>query len=449
MPNLRGKNWSEGDYFKPSDAQFFEDHLFNGTSEEIDQLKEQVNELDGRVTETENVNSEQDKDIRILKEAALGKLYTQETTTSYSNDVTIPSGALSLATLDMLGGASRKGKNLLNCNNLSVTTKNNITFTPYYVNGELQYINVDGTASNWASFVLGSFYFESGKQYIMSGCFGGSNSTYYISYNADPWYTNTNNENTTISGSNSVVQIILTFKPNSVANNVKIYPMLRLATETDNTYEPYTPNLIDGKVSYLKFTIGDSEYAPYKETHKPIPSSVLSLPNYGIGINQDVYNYLEFKDGKVLYHERVGVVNLGTLYFTSQSSSQNGRFDAYVSGKAFGYPNLLCSLYNAVPNANMKNMDIRGSEINSNIVIIDERYNNNVSAFKSAISGVMLYYELATETITDVTDLFPLNFNELEVEANGHISFHYDNDYKVDIPNTISYLIDIQGALNG
>lgn len=30
MPNIRGKTWTEGDFFTPTDAQFFEDHLYDG-----------------------------------------------------------------------------------------------------------------------------------------------------------------------------------------------------------------------------------------------------------------------------------------------------------------------------------------------------------------------------------------------------------------------------------
>lgn len=146
------------------------------------------------------------------------------------------------------------GKNLLDCSGLSETTSNGVTFTPVYdANGSLECINVNGTANALVTYQVAnktkiteqlSRYI--GEKIITSGCpSGGSTDTYYFNFQGAVWdgvgaMDTGNGIECTLSdftGFNTV-QIYLVIKGGFTANNLKFYPMVRLAS-TDETYEPY------------------------------------------------------------------------------------------------------------------------------------------------------------------------------------------------------------------
>ena len=76
----------------------------------------------------------------------------------------------------------------------------------------------------------------------------------------------------------------------------------------------------------------------------------------------------------------------------------------------------------------------------------DLSFNGDAAAFKAAMSGVMLYYELSEEVITDITDLIGDTLQEpLTVEAGGSLTFRNSsgNSYQVPVPNTEEYIISL------
>lgn len=136
-----------------------------------------------------------------------------------------------------------RGKNLLK-NTAQSQTINGVTFT---VNEDGS-VTVNGTATNSIYFYLirsDSYSDIVGK--VISGCNGGSNGTYGI------YVTYYNSQNTIIqhisnySGSTVVptnseakyFDFYIYIWKGFAANNLTFYPMIRLATETDDTYEPY------------------------------------------------------------------------------------------------------------------------------------------------------------------------------------------------------------------
>ena len=135
------------------------------------------------------------------------------------------------------------GKNLL-YNNAQTQTKNGVTFT---VNADGS-VTVKGTAeANTTVSIAGSqtnysYMLPSGK-YILSGCEGGSTTTYFIKLRSD-----TKNPVAAVNTKEEVFEhngeplwcYMYVFAGATV--NETFYPMVRLATETDNTYEPYKGN---------------------------------------------------------------------------------------------------------------------------------------------------------------------------------------------------------------
>lgn len=134
-----------------------------------------------------------------------------------------------------------EGKNLLDCSGLTEQTIEGVTFTPVFDNkGRLQYVNVNGPATADKNAVY-SFPVDLtvGETYTLSGCpSGGSTRTYFlqISYfgnDVGNGWTQTVTEQT-----NKLASIIVW--GGTTANNLKFYPMIRLASITDGTYEPFT-----------------------------------------------------------------------------------------------------------------------------------------------------------------------------------------------------------------
>ena len=141
-----------------------------------------------------------------------------------------------------------KGKNLLDCRGLTEQTINGVTFTPVYdANGNLEYINANGTATNQAVFTISKLLSLPTEKMVLTGSLGGSaNSTYclVVSYydNNLNWKNEsyqTNGGGLLISSGYSKYQVAIVVRIGVSINNVKFYPMIRKATIADPTYVPY------------------------------------------------------------------------------------------------------------------------------------------------------------------------------------------------------------------
>lgn len=71
---------------------------------------------------------------------------------------------------------------------------------------------------------------------------------------------------------------------------------------------------------------------------------------------------------------------------------------------------------------------------------------STLGEFKQAMSGVILYYELAKEQITDISNLIGDTLQEpLEVETGGTLTFKnsHGDDYRIPVPNSEEYVISL------
>lgn len=116
-------------------------------------------------------------------------------------------------------------------------TKAGITFTEN-ADGS---VTVNGTATEIVRHLISSQQFEVGKKYILSGCpSGGShslNGTYTL-------YTQTvqnydDGEGVEFTWDASITGITIAVFAGITVDNLTFYPMIRLASDTDNTYQPY------------------------------------------------------------------------------------------------------------------------------------------------------------------------------------------------------------------
>lgn len=78
------------------------------------------------------------------------------------------------------------------------------------------------------------------------------------------------------------------------------------------------------------------------------------------------------------------------------------------------------------------------------VTVLDTAY-TDAAAFKQAMQGVMLYYELETPIVTDISDLLADDFlRNLTVEAGGSITFKNSNDsYRIPVPSEEEYIVKL------
>ena len=174
-------------------------------------------------------------------------------------------------------------------------------------------------------------------------------------------------------------------------------------------------------------------YSPYVRNTLPIPSAVQALDGYGEGVNESVYNYIDWE--KKQFVQRVGCVDMGTLDWYV-SDSQTSRFATEVPSIvsiAADTADVICGKYNS--DVEWKDKTI--SHYKTRVYVFDSAY-TDAETFKSAMSGVMLYYELAEPIITDISDILSED-NFIGVEGGGTVTFK--NQYEYAVPSEITYRI--------
>lgn len=269
-------------------------------------------------------------------------------------------------------------KNLLDCSGLVEKTINGVTFTPVYDDeGLLEYINVNGTATAISIFDVKKAVFSSG-QYILNGCpSGGSDTTYRMDcYYSGPSNNDIGNGVTFEAEEGNVLTTRIVIWGNVTVKNLKFYPMIRLATITDGTYEPYTESV-----------------------------ATLSNPITLNGLN-GVQDYVDVKRG-VEHHKFKTVVLDGNENWSSISLA-NGLFrtDVHNLQNAFGtdkYQPIICSHYPVIFSAEkvccfLSKTEEKISFISNHVSTLDE--------WKEWLSSnnVTVVYELAEPIETPLTD---------------------------------------------
>lgn len=182
-------------------------------------------------------------------------------------------------------------------------------------------------------------------------------------------------------------------------------------------------------------------YTPYRRNTLPIPAEVQASDGYGWGISDKVYNYIDFE--KKQFVKRVGCADLGTLNWTFNGVDI---FYAGVLDKSKGVSNFLSGKY---PKANvefgvMDDGTITGNASLGDIIYVKDSAYTDAATLKAAMSGVMLYYELAEPVITDISDILP-DDNLIGVECGGTVTMV--NEYGYDTPNTVEFSIGNNAAV--
>lgn len=209
----------------------------------------------------------------------------------------------------------------------------------------------------------------------------------------------------------------------------------------------YTKETPENALKYALLNyVGGMSYKENGVIKESLVTSVNSLAlknnddKYGWGIDSTLYNYRDYINNKG--HQVVGRVNLGDYDWNYNTTSGRERFSTNISGIAIPANNnstiklLINGNYNNVPFNTLANTStdlLVAVGSTGNIIIRNFAY-TDTDAFKSAMSGVYLYYELATESAEDID---PID-NVIDVSS-GETTFN--NEYEQDVPSSISYFI--------
>jgi hypothetical protein len=334
---------------------------------------------------------------------------------------TVPRGTSGVAEIKMLGGMTYKdgntlrsapvtavesvGDNLLGCEDKTVTHKG-ITFSIKNC-----VVTANGTSSEtYAEAVLADILGRVGTFYIRDYVDTGLTIRVQI-YDANGNRTVYRNRSFTLDGTETRAVVVCNVDAANVTlQNATAKAMLNRGT----TALPYTP--------FFKSAL-------------EIPEAVRAIDGYGWGVSEDIYNYIDYD--KKQFVKRVGVVDMGALTWRKDTDYGNYYYATLADKKANVSMNLLCSKYTTTLLYGNEAPDktIRGhGAISNNLLVRDEDY-TDAATFKAAMSGVMLYYELATPVITDISDI--MGDNHVEVEVGGTLTFVNEHGY--DVPSVVDY----------
>lgn len=189
-------------------------------------------------------------------------------------------------------------------------------------------------------------------------------------------------------------------------------------------------------------------YAPFHRNEYPIPDAIKALPGYG-WLAGTARNYIDYENKR--YVQCVSSVDLGTLDWTSRLSTVDNSIYVFISNDLNVNNrgnNGLCSHYDFVTSgidAAIVKKDKFFYYNPLNIAFIDKSY-TDAAAFKQAMQGVILYYELANPIVTDISTLIPDDFlRNIEVEAGGSITFKNSNgdSYCIPVPSEEEYVVKL------
>ena len=376
-----------------------------------------------------------DKRITNIEKGLVPDSFETDSSVAYTKGV--PADACPFAEVNTIGGMTYKDGNVLRSAPTTAVESVGANLIPFVsgsnstVRGVTWTINAEGTvnANGTADGGNSAFYLADGLSlptgnYVLSGApvsagWGVTVTLYYQNTSGDYEYINAYGGEAkafTIQKETKCT-IYLQVLSGSTISNVVFKPMLNKGS----TAKPYTP--------YVKHTLS-------------IPEAVQALDGYGEGVNESAYNYIDYE--KKQFVKRVGCVDLGTLDWNGgETNVFYADIDNNLTPKLEGYVGV-CSLYDIVlstASANLLNKQMVIATLmqtgQAGRTFVKNTAYTDSATFKAAMSGVMLYYELATPEVTDISDILPAD-NYIGVEGGGTLTFK--NQFEFDVPSEVTYI---------
>ena len=415
---------------------------FKEAKTETDSLKE---DLTSKADKTSLAQT--DRKLDALWKLNQGISYEFQTDEAEAYQKTVPSGA-KVANIKSIGGKTIVW-NQLNLNNEKSITKNGISF----INNKDGSWTINGTCSvsddngiNTLIYLFSTEYVSGHKYLVKSDKYSDGNYGFAINGKSYPL--------------KKAIIINYAFNPiifvkdkvtvDNVTMRMNIFDLTQMfGSGNEPTIEEFEAMF---PADYYPYNAGELMSAPVneviyldtknQETSYPIPQAILDLDGYGDGVTDNVYNYVDWENKK--YHKRVSKVDLGTV---NMNLIESGFFFAELKNAKPDTQNAICNKYKYGSSQSTSELT-QGSFVIGNgsyLYIKDTNYTDS-ETFNQSLSGVMLYYELAEEQITDISDLIGDTLQEpIEVEAGGSLTFQniHGANYRVPVPSTVEYTVKL------
>ena len=345
------------------------------------------------------------------------------------------------------------GKNLLNPT-LKTTTKNGVTCT---ANGDGTY-TLNGTVTcddgkAYAEIILGEAYTKGNVCKIVCSK-NVPKSCYAQVYNRNWSIDVTENSGLTIPSTTDKLFLRYVIANRVILNNVLIKPMI--TTDLDATYDDYVP-----------YQGEQTATLPYTLNAIPVESG----GNVTINGQEYIADYVDFEKKKLV--KNVGIADLGTITpeLVTASGSKIFRYSSLAKKLPPNFSaksNVIAESCKSVGNVGTwlsiieKGDNVIGTVSAGNeygFIIRDSSF-TDVNSFKQAMTGSMICYELATPTITYLTDEEVQAFKELATyypttnvfvtseQLNGYAEFKYPTtDVSGLVSRNESRIVDIEGTV--
>lgn len=395
--------------------------------------------------------------VNALYDIGQGITHRFETDTDTAYTKTVPTGA-KLMSVKSVGGRSIVFNQLVKPVP-TVVTQAGVKFT--FSNDGI--ITLNGTATTTGNAVsLQSVKNQKGHKYLMvanplSGVYGKDQ----LQFSSQSYGQDSTGHGTIITNesSNEKWYYTLYVYEGVTYDNVKLQPQIYdLTAMFGSGNEPTTVEEFEKifPADYYPYNAGEIisagvESVAVGDTAYPIPEAIRNLPGYGWSAGT-AKNYVDYENKR--YVQCVQSVDLGTLSWVAGVGGKVSFQTSQVTGQKLtkNYsvpPNIICSKYSTkTQNELWGHINVTGITADANtdgyIDVNDTSY-TDATAFKQAMQGVMLYYELANPIITDISALIPDDFlRNVEAEAGGSITFKNGNDsYLIPVPNEEEYIVKL------
>lgn len=389
---------------------------------------------------------------------------TEETDSTEAYTKTVPTGSQKWASLDSVGGKTVVWNQLINPSKfrISNSTVNGVTFLADS-DGK---ITVSGTASAATTFLFYQPSATAGHKYLFGGLSGGSKGTFYLQADHFSYLYDTQFKITTIPSSG--LFSLRLFVEEGITVNVSFHPKLFDLTQMFGAgNEPSTVEEFRAMFPadyYPEYNPGELMSAEVVEVESkgknlaivdtfPIPDKVRDLcPGYGWSAGT-VCNEIDF--GRKVYVQRVASVDLSTLewsYYTSTTLMATNLTEAVRNENSSVH--CICPIYRSVIGYGSdginqlqdKTVSVGSAfvSVTQNLVVCDKAY-TDAESFKAAMSGVLLYYELAKPVEVDLSNVLP-DDHFIEVEAGGTVTFKQAYT-QLSVPSSVTYQVSTKEAI--
>lgn len=413
------------------------------TKAETDNLLNAKANVSTTYTKTEVDNSQQAQDLIIDRNArsleylwkkSKGIIYDTEILNGTSYQVSVPSGAMDYASMQMIGGMSIVvGGSIKDAKVDKIITKGVNVWNEYWELGTINTSTGQNASSSSRIRSVGYIDIQPNTDYYSYIVNNESTSLY--------WY----DEDKTFISYQQAKNISVTSPSNAK------YMRFIHATSTYNNNFMISLNSNPRKQSYVPY------FAPQE---KAIPSAIQNLDGYGKGINSSAYNYVDFTPTK---YENMKSVDLGTLTWGGTSGAYTTTISDYV-----GSP-----LHSSIPNTSITKSGTTitfattttpsgtlhyqatsgGTDYNAYLYhmrVGTRAYQSGDENNASYLTDMTTtYYPLATEQILDITPYVTQDLEIIQIEANGTITYHYpqlDNGYGVNVPSVTELMVEVDNV---